>query len=81
MRGTSFTGGESWIDAVYKCERCGLAMVEVDTLAERLVRHFGLEGQEAEAKHEKLQSKLMDSGIEAADGVMVVGFAAVVAIV
>lgn len=62
---------EQWaeyFDASNKCEICGSRLVEVDTLAQKLVKHFDLRGQEADRAHVKIRSVLARSGVEDSNG-------------
>lgn len=57
-----------YFDVATRCEMCGSTLVDVDTLARKLVRHFGLEGQQSKLAYERILSILIGSGVEDADG-------------
>jgi ppGpp synthetase/RelA/SpoT-type nucleotidyltranferase len=57
-----------YFDAARRCEFCGAHLVEIDTLAERLVKHFRLRSKRAEELYEKIQELLLKAGIEDANG-------------
>jgi hypothetical protein len=59
-----FEGTAEALETTNECGICGTTIIDLYALAEAIVQHYGLSGDEADDAHKRIETSVLASGIE-----------------